>query len=189
MQLNSEFFADEIRWIENDQLRNFGKKYADLFPDYFAVNPSSSSGKHHAPWGNGKGGLRRHTKAVMFTVHVLSDAYGFTPLQHDAALVAALGHDAVKYSLPGQRHTVSSHPAEGAMFFSRVAKALNCTDLPLYEDIYKAIADHMGRWGKYDKERSYPEDFPVLSQLVHYADMVGSRPGIRFDILEENLIG
>lgn len=183
---NSEYFAQELAWIGNKAMRQFATEYVDLFPPYFEYKPASSTGKYHPTWGNGEGGLRRHTRAVMFWVHELADTYELTALEHDALLVAAVAHDAVKYGLPEKKFTDPCHDAVGAMFFSRFAKG---KDLPHYKDIYLAIAEHMGQWGHYPTRRHFPEDFSRLSQLLHVADMCGSRKGVRLDILEENLIG
>jgi hypothetical protein len=189
MLTNSEFFEEELSWIQNHQLRSFATSYVDLFPDYFAMKPSSSTHKHHPAWANTEGGLRKHTKGVAYFTHTLAEAYGLKDEEKDAALVAALGHDALKYAMGGGQHTSRSHAAEGAMFFKRVTKLLNYNDLPLLDQIYLAISDHMGRWG--DGNRDFPEGFPRLSQLVHVADMAASRPQCEFKFLQPkgSLIG
>lgn len=180
---NSEFFARELEWIEDASLKRFAVKYCDLFPPYFEVKPASSSGKYHSQWANSVGGLRKHTKAVMYMTYTLADAYGLTPQERDAAVVAALGHDAAKYSLNGGNHTTSSHAAEGAIFFKRTVKLLNSQNMPMVDQIYLAISNHMGCFCS--DHRKFPEDFPKLSQLVHLADMCASRREINFTFIDE----
>ena len=62
----SKFFEREIALIQNEDYRNFIKDYLDNYvPDYFWEIGASSSGKYHPQFSQGKGGLVRHTKAVV----------------------------------------------------------------------------------------------------------------------------
>lgn len=193
----SRYFAVEIGWIKHPAMREFAEKYVDLFPPYFMVNPASSTGKYHAPWSNIKGsdsvagGLARHVKVMCKWVKDLSDAYMLTSDQADAALLATLGHDAVKYGFAGGKYTTRTHESEGAIFFKRCVQKLAAT-FPHSEEIYNAIAFHQGRWAMADPPKRFPEDFDRIGQLVHVADMCASRQGISYDCIneeQESLIG
>lgn len=189
MNLNSEYFAEELGWIEDPALKKFATLAVDLFPPYFKEVASSSTGKYHSAWSNKPGGLRMHTKAVCLVIYELSDAYCCTPIEEDAALVAGLLHDCVKYGIGGGKHTSKTHAAEGAVFFKRLHKQLNI-DIPMVDTIYAAIADHYGKWSVCATPKRFPEEFSKISQLVHIADMVASRKPIDFPgITQENLIG
>jgi len=184
-----EFFEEELNWIKNPVFKDFAIKMVSNFPPYFMEVASSSSGKYHSKWSNCKPlGLAYHTKGVCQVAHQLSDAYGLTDDEHDAVVIASLAHDAVKYGFGGGKHTSKTHEAEGAIFFKRCVKQLN-PELPLQGSIYKAIASHQGKWCVSDTPKKFPDDFDLIGQLLHIADMVASRPGIRFDFLETNMIG
>ena len=185
----TEYFKTELGWLKHEVFRKFLEDCLQSFPPYFWEKPSSSSGKYHSKWSNQVGGLALHSRAVAQVAHQLADAYMLTDEEHDAVVVAAVMHDSVKYSLAGGKHTSKTHEAEGALFFKRCVKAY-CPDLPLQDSIYKAIASHQGIWCVSATPKKFPEDFDKIGQLLHIADMVGSRPGIKFDFLEEgNLIG
>ena len=187
---NSDYFEPVLSWFNNADLQDFAFKYVDLFPPYFAEKPASSTGKYHAPWSNVNGGLRAHTWAVCYMTKSLSDAYMLNDLEKDAALIASLGHDAVKYGFGGGNYTTKTHESEGSLFFKRVVTKLGVTDFPMYEEIYNAIAYHQGRWAVSDTKKNFPQDFSIIGQLVHVADMCASRPEIMFTFLQENsLIG
>ncbi|BCS54079.1 HD domain-containing protein [Geobacter sp. SVR] len=188
MQTNSEYFEPSYAWFKFQVNADFVRKAVDMFPPYFAEKPASSTGKYHATWSNMKGGLRAHTLAVAYMTHSLSDAYMLDDREHDAALIAALFHDAVKYGFGCGPHTSKTHESEGAIFFKRVADRLNYPNA-LNEQIYTAIAFHQGRWAVCDPSKIFPDDFGKIGQLVHIADMVASRPEVRFNFLETSLIG
>jgi hypothetical protein len=186
---NSEYFEEVLGWFKNPTFKTFATQYVDLFPPYFSDKPASSSGKYHAPWSNIRGGLRAHTYAVCYMVHSMSDAYMLGDTEHDAALIAALGHDAVKYGLGGGPHTTKTHEGEGAIFFKRVVEKLGVKNFPLFQEIYDCIAFHQGRWAVSETPKRFPDDFTPMMQLVHVADMCASRPQIRFNFLENSMIG
>ena len=184
-----EFFEDELGWLKNPVFKDFATKMLENFPPYFMEVASSSSGKYHSSWSNRKPqGLALHTKGVCLVAHLLAPAYMMSDDEHDAVVVASLAHDAVKYGFGGGKHTSKTHEAEGAIFFKRCVKQFN-PELPLQNSIYKAIASHQGQWCVSDVPKKFPDDFDHIGQLLHIADMVASRPGIRFDFLETNMIG
>lgn len=184
-----EYFEEELSWFKNPTFQDFAVKMLQSFPPYFMEVASSSSGKYHSQWSNCKPlGLAKHTKAVCQVSHQLAPAYSLTDEEHDAVLLASLCHDSIKYSWGGGKHTSKTHEAEGAIFFKRCVKQFN-PELPLQNSIYVAIASHQGPWSVSEIPKKFPEDFDKIGQLLHIADMVASRPGIRFDFLETSLVG
>lgn len=188
---NSEYFADDLGAIKNPGSRDFATQFVDLFPPYFREAASSSSGKYHAKWSNLPGGLRAHTKAVAYMVRSLAPAWSLTDDETDGALIAAVGHDAVKYGIPGGLHTSRTHEYEGACFFKKVVWKLLGDEgqLPRYQEIYNAIAWHQGRWSTTVGAPTFPEGFTRLEGIVHVADMTASRSEISFTFLQHNFIG
>lgn len=193
----SEYFKKELSWIKNPITREFATKGVDLFPPYFMEKPASSGGKYHAPWENitgseyVAGGLARHTRAMCYVVDRLAPAYMLTDDERDATLVAVLFHDSIKYDWLGGRHTVKNHESLGAVFFKRCAGKFG-KDMPLVDEIAKAICFHAGRWALSETPKIFPEDFCKIGQLTHIADMVCSSKEIEFTFInedEESLIG
>lgn len=192
----SEYFADEINGIKNEAMREFAKKYVDEFPPYFMINPASSTGKYHAAWSNTKGsegvagGLAKHVKVMCFWVNALADSEMLTSEEKDAAIVATLGHDAIKYGFGGGKYTTKTHESEGAIFFKRCLTKHKAENLPFAKEIFTAIAFHQGRWAVSAEPKVFPDDFDKIAQIVHRADMNSSRPGVEYTFLkEESLIG
>lgn len=184
-----DYFEEELSWFNSEVFKDFAVKMLQSFPPYFLEVASSSTGKYHSQWSNCKPlGLAKHTKGVCQVAHQLAPAYSLTEDEHDAVLLASLAHDAVKYGFGGGKHTSKTHEAEGAIFFKRCVKQFN-PELPLQNSIYVAISTHQGRWAVSEPPKSFPEDFDKIGQLLHIADMVASRPGIRFDFLETSLVG
>lgn len=189
---NSEYFELEIGWIKNEGLKKFANKYVDLFPPYFAEKPSSSTGKYHAPWSNLPGGLRAHTRVVAYWVKELGAAYGVEGDALDVAIIVAIGHDAIKYGFEGGKYTTKTHEEEGAVFFKKVVEKLcggDVTKFPHYNDAYEALAYHQGRWAATEPKKKFPEEFSRIAQLVHVADMCGSRRDPIYPFLESAMVG
>lgn len=185
-----EYFEREIGWINHPDMRDFTVKFLGEFPAYFMINPASSTGKYHAPWSNIKGsedvagGLARHVKAMCYVVHSMAEAEMLSSDEHDAAIIAALGHDAIKYGFDGGKFTSKAHEIMGALFFKRCVVKYGA-EFPLRESIYKAIAFHQGRWAEATPRKAFPDDFDKVGQMVHRADMFASRPEVVFTFLEE----
>ena len=185
---NSEYFIVELSWVKNPETRALTAKLLDLAPPYFAEKPSSSTGKYHSGWSNQVGGLRMHTRGVAYVAKELAPAYSLSDAETDGAIIASLAHDLIKYGFAGGQWTTKTHEHEGATFFKKAVEKLGVT-LPCYKEIYEAIDWHQGSWCTTPNSPPFPEGFSKLAQVVHVADMVASRKEIRFNFLENNLIG
>jgi hypothetical protein len=183
------YFEEEIGWIVNPDMREFAIKYLNEFPAYFMIKPASSTGKYHTPWSNTlgsagtAGGLAKHVKAMCYIVHELADAEMLTSDEHDAALIASLGHDAIKYGVHDGELTSLAHESEGADFFQHCLHKFKA-DIPFTDSICRAIAFHQGRWAVSEPPKIFPDDFDKIGQLVHRADMVVSRSKVAFSFFE-----
>lgn len=193
----SEYFAKYIDKINNNGVKKFMRLAIDKFPPYFMTVPASSTGKYHCDWSNvigsdgAAGGLAKHTYAMCWYVDQMAEAEMLTPEEKDAALVAVMFHDAVKYGFGGGKFTTKTHEAEGAVFFQRCLKQFKAEALPLADVIHKAILFHQGRWAVSDPPKMFPVDFDTVGQMVHRADMVVSRKEFKADIFpdDQSLIG
>ena len=56
----SNYFINEIEYIQNDLLRNIVIDVLDNSPECIVHIPASSSGKYHPKYSLGEGGLMRH---------------------------------------------------------------------------------------------------------------------------------
>lgn len=175
-------FEVELSWIKNEQIREFTIHCLEQAPPYFWEVPSSSTGKHHSGWSNGPGGLVKHSKATAYVAKELAPAYSLSDEDADVAIAAAILHDITKYGMHGGKYTTSDHGYVGAMFVHLLGKRYSKGEPPRLQDICKGIANHFGK--------KFPEDYSVIEELVHVADMVASRKEIKFGFLEEtSLIG
>jgi len=185
----ADYYENEISWIEHESMRDFAIKYLNDFPDYFMVKPASSTGKYHNPWSNTigsddvAGGLAKHVKAMCYIVHSLAEAEMLSIEEHDAALIATLGHDAIKYGFEGGTHTTGTHESEGAVFFRQCLQKYNAP-IPYADAICRAIEFHQGRWAEAEPAKIFPEDFDKIGQIVHRADMVASMPMVKFSFFD-----
>lgn len=187
-----EYFENELSWIKNEKLLKLCKVVLENAPEGFKQNPSSSSGKYHPDWSHGNGGLLRHTQAATYLAKELAHAYLFSDLETDAVIVATILHDVCKYGLPEQKHTTKDHDVTSALFMRRLADRHELRDTPLFNEVFLSIAFHFGRWTfreSADKIRKFPEEYSKLMEVVHIADYISSRKEIRFNFLEQSLIG
>ncbi|MHA1288445.1 MAG: hypothetical protein ACTSPB_13660 [Candidatus Thorarchaeota archaeon] len=134
-------------------------------PDYFWVNPSSSSGKYHPSDERGKYGLVLHTCRVTKITHELCIAAEIGSGRNDL-IVAAIFHDSFKYGVQGGYHTQKDHcivPGE---------------QLRINDRITELIRTHDGHWVLPDEWANADEH----QKLLHYADYIASRSFVHIRI-------
>lgn len=191
-------FADELSYIESDEIRKFVLDVFDRFtPDYFWTVPCSTSGKYHPKISLGNGGLIRHVKyAVWWGIEIMQcwpnlslDAIG----EVTAALIL---HDLNKNgesldakgfaTLP---NAVSVHgPYLGNKIRLWIGGKVGMPDTAIqFEDperinrVIAAIEGHMGIWTDSSYEMMKPQylepgtDIYNVCNIVHLADYCASR--------------
>lgn len=175
-------FVNELRYIKDDKLREFGKELIGNAEDYFFAVPASSSGKYHPTFSLGLGGLTRHTRCVAYFAMGGGESYNFDQHTTDLLVLAALAHDIKKQGNGDTGHTVREHPLLGAQYvldMQEVNPTLISKDDA--EKIASAIRAHMGKW---EGTREWVKDvskelFPLpkdgFEQALQYADYVASR--------------
>lgn len=117
-----------------------------LLPEYFFEVAASASGKHHPGYALGKGGLLRHSKAVMRIARELLDnpviGNNYKPIEKDLMLIACLLHDSVKRA-DGEKHTRFDHPllAVNLLYKNKDKLSLDGSELKFLAHV---IRSHMG---------------------------------------------
>ena len=180
----TDFFKRELDLIVNEDLRMMVKSYLEeSVPDYFWEIGASSSGKFHPAFSQGKGGLVRHTKAVvMFAEELLRmSTYAFMRDEYkDYVIAACLVHDTAKYGVKEyDKAEYKNHAPAAAVAFDTWCMSL---DYDCSEFLLNAIASHMGQWSTDRDDRP----FTNIDRCVHMADYMASRPFIDIpQIVEE----
>ena len=175
------FFKRELSWIKNEDIKELFVACRDNAPDYFYCIPASTSGKYHADYELGLGGLYRHSLGVArFMHHFLSiEQYAkeFTERAQDLLILGCCFHDVLKCGTNGSSFTVQDHPLQGASYIKEQNIKLKCQ---LSEEeinfVYDNISSHMGQWStsKSGKE-ILPKPTTLAQELTHLADMLASR--------------
>ena len=169
----SKYFEREINLIQSEDYRMFIKHYLDkVCPDYFWEIGASSSGKYHPQFSQGKGGLVRHTKAVvMFAEELLRmSSYMYMSEEYkDYVIMACIVHDTCKY---GWEEYNKDQYKDHAKFASMLVNNawLDYFDYQAPEFFLSAIRCHMGQWS--EKE---DRPFTNIDRCVHMADYMASR--------------
>lgn len=180
----SDFFKRELDLIVNEDLRMAVKSYLEeSVPEYFWEIGASSSGKFHPAFSQDKGGLVRHTKAVvMFAEELLRmSSYAFMRDEYkDYVIAACIVHDTAKYGAKEyDKAEYKNHAPAAAVAFDTWCISL---DYDCSEFLLNAIASHMGQWSTDRDDRP----FTNIDRCVHMADYMASRPFIDIpQIVEE----
>lgn len=180
----TDFFKRELDLIVNEDLRMMVKSYLEeSVPDYFWEIGASSSGKFHPAFSQGKGGLVRHTKAVVLFAEELlrMSTYAFMRDEYkDYVIAACLVHDTAKYGVKEyDKAEYKNHAPAAAVAFDTWCISL---DYDCSEFLLNAIASHMGQWSTDRDDRP----FTNIDRCVHMADYMASRPFIDIpQIVEE----
>ena len=187
------FFKRELSYIRHDDIKALFIVCRDNAPDYFYCIPASTSGKYHAEYELGLGGLYRHSLGVArFMHHFLSiEQYAkeFTERKQDLLILGCCFHDVLKCGSNGSSFTVQDHSLRGAAYVREQNTKLKC---PLQDEeinfVCAAMSSHMGEWNKSKSGKEIlPKPETLAQQLVHLADLLASRKDleVHFRIDEE----
>lgn len=182
--IKSENFTRELNLITDEVLKMAVKSYLDeRVPDHFWEDGASSSGKFHPQFSQGKGGLVRHTKAVvMFAEELLRmSSYMYMKDEYkDYVIAACILHDTMKYGLyEYDKSEYKNHAKNASIAFQHWCRT--ACDYEPSEFLLGAIASHMGQWST-DKE---DRPFTNIDRCVHMADYMASRNFIDIPSLRE----
>lgn len=181
-QKAQESMQSALELIEAPRLRKVVEHMWKFAPDYFFVIPASVSGKHHAEWSTGKGGLVRHVLMGVKVAYDLARTFGLTDKERDLALVAMFGHGILKYGFDFDKRYLPMHPfLPRTHYGSEKSPAFIGTFAYSEEfDVFmRAIERHMGSiaTGEWSQTSGIKPETP-LEQVVHLADYMASRKGI-----------
>jgi len=178
---DKEFLDDCIDKINTDQIRQWVRNWLyEKTPDYFWTIPSSSSGKYHPSYGQGEGGLARHTKAAFYIALDLLDRglIQFREVERDIILASILIHDTFKKG-QGEMHSRADHPK---LVYDEIIKE-GCDEGSVRNRIAKCVASHMGQWNKDYKTGKEINAKPEteMEKFVHLCDYLASRKYLEFN--------
>ena len=158
-------------------------------PDYFFEIPASSTGKYHPQYALGKGGLYRHTRALLrvlnhlLTVDCIKEK--FSPRERDLLRLAGLIHDSRKSgeAEAKSKFTKFNHPllaAEAVRQFKGKFPSISDEEI---EYVASAVASHMGQWNTARGDKTVlPTPKTDGEIIVHIADYLASRKDIEIDV-------
>ena len=181
-----------IKLMKNNELKYFVKHFLDWdVPEQFFTTASSSTGKHHPPEDNGKGGCIRHTLKAIQVGMDLCRLYNLNDYNRDIIITALLLHDSFKNWKDGKwnKHTNYEHGKVGAdMIRYRAKNAYSFIYHPViscqtYKQILKVahlVEIHMGRWAQPKKYLNFFRK--RLEQIIIESDYIASRKGISFKV-------
>lgn len=201
MLAEAEKIKKLIWLIEDDDLRGFTYFILSQSHPTFWEMPSSSSGKYHPEWENGKEGLIRHIKAVMALALSSLRRYGYSiespgdadenAKTRDILAFAVLTHDWGKNGHPTNnwgKHTTKTHGEDAAKiikeemlpkfikFFPEIKNKDELEDM--VSKACFAIQHHYGVWSK-DKLKPTDPELTVEAKILQEADYYSSRKIIK----------
>lgn len=174
-----KLFSMELGYIQDNELRKSLLKLIELLPEYWFVEPASSTGKYHPEYALGEGGLLRHSKAAMRIGYELlvnpSIGEKYTNREKDLMLMSLLVHDGLKLGLPQENYTRFDHPILMANFVIEHQE-----EIGIREEDAKFMADviqtHMGPWTTdYNGNEVLEKPKTKYQNFVHMCDYLASR--------------
>lgn len=186
-----ELFLDELGYIKDENYQEVLLNIINLLPEYWFIEPASSTGKYHPEYALGKGGLLRHSKAAMRIGYELlsnpciGDKY--TDREKDLILMSLLVHDGLKLGLPQEKYTRFDHPILMGKFIldKKDEIGLNLEDATFMNDVIKT---HMGPWTTdYDGNEVLEKPKTKYQNFVHMCDFLASRKCILVPFEDDNI--
>lgn len=178
---------DELKQINNCNIRRFVEKILNELPEYFWIIPASSSGKYHPNYALGEGGLVRHTKAVVKIADSLFELYHFDDIEKDIIIASLILHDGFKSGYEGvnNSYTRFEHPLIMSNYINEYDIYDYCEGSENYDElldtmkyiateIASCVSCHMGKWRERDG-LILPRPETEMQKFVHLCDYLASR--------------
>jgi hypothetical protein len=183
-------FQEELDLIKRKDIREFTEYgIKNHIPDYFFEIPASSTGKYHPSFAQGKGGLARHTKALVRTGVAMTGASLIFPMTSDEIdmfISAGIMHDGKKSDdAVNAKFTVHEHPILMGDAILNDFMMMSLVDRETAQRIVGAIKSHMGQWNTNRYSNIVlPTPQGRLEMFLHLADYLASRKclELNFDI-------
>lgn len=182
--IKAEHFSHELALIADEELATMVSLFLEeRVPTYFWTDGASSSGKYHPQFSQGKGGLVRHTKAVVLFAEELlrMSSYSFMRDDHkDFVIAACILHDTIKYGFNENidKAEYKNHAKNAAYAFRMFCLE---HDYQPSEYLLSAIRSHMGQWSTNKDDKP----FTPIDRCVHMADYMASRSFIDIPQVKE----
>ncbi|MEA1899027.1 MAG: hypothetical protein U9N53_15320, partial [Bacteroidota bacterium] len=121
-ELIEENFGDIVDLIKSKKIRDFVEGALSQAPREFWIAPASSTGKHHPPENNVKGGLVVHTRKGIRVILNLFRLYGIEDqLLKDKMIAGFILHDIGKGGDPWEDRTDPEHGPKAAHWLAKIA--------------------------------------------------------------------
>jgi len=173
-QIKNETFAEELKLIFNESIREFTRVCVCSAPDYFFLDcPASTSGKYHPLDELGADGTILHTKKVFTVAYDLCRGLECES-SRDEILAACIIHDLRKQGLKKSGHTMKNHPTLAADLVEEVQAATQILSEKSFNIIENCVGYHYGPWssGKWKKSlKKYTSE----ELCVYLSDYVASK--------------
>ena len=169
----------EIKEIKDSRLRENLEIIVSNLPDYFFIEPASSTGKYHPSFSLGEGGLLRHSKvAFRIGLELLNTSTfnkDFTDQERDLLLMSILVHDGLKKGKIEDKYVRFDHPVLMANYLEEIKDKLSLSkeELDFMKDV---ISSHMGEWNTSPYSKVVlPLPETKYQKFVHLCDLLSSK--------------
>lgn len=176
-----KIFEKELNYILNPTIKTFTKKAIEKIPDYFFTVPSSSTGKYHAAYALGGGGLARHVRACVRIAVELYRMEMFNWMNDDdkdLVIASLILHDSYKQGKDGSGgHTLTEHPILAKFAIIEDPELNSILTQKQLEKVGNNIARHMGAWTKdfMTEQEVLEKPKTKMENFVHLVDYIASR--------------
>lgn len=174
-----ELLNTEIKQIKDERLRENLEIIVDNLPDYFFLEPASSTGKYHPSFSLGTGGLLRHSKVAfrigLELLNTSTFSEDFTLLERDLLLMSILVHDGLKKGKIEDKYTKFDHPILMANYLDELKDKLTLSnkEIGFMKDV---ILSHMGEWNTSPYSKVVlPLPKTKYQKFVHLCDLLSSK--------------
>lgn len=153
-QKAEKVFKNELDLIDKEAIRDFVLECFDKFcPDYFWTAPSSTTGKWHPKYAQGKGGIIRHTKAAVWWGIELMKPFSISDEYKSVVVASLILHDLRKNGDSLEEKAKKGYAitkTHGVDLVGKMASDSGYTNVgsaPAWKEyIFRAISSHMGIW-------------------------------------------
>lgn len=172
-------FEKELFLIADKKVRDFTLSCLERAPGYFWFSAASISGKYHSSFGQGDGGLVRHTRALCHFSHQLvmeCDPLGLNK-KFDSIISAGILHDLVKYGFTFEYDDYLHHGEIAAKLVYEWGKGI--IEEEQLSEICNMILFHLGPYEKRSNTLPWQDKLVKKTHyLIQICDIMASRKDI-----------
>jgi len=185
-------FEKEINYIKKEKYRENAFKVIELLPDYFFLEPASSTGKYHPSFSQGTGGLVRHTKVAVRIAYelLINETIGsaFKQDEKDLMIFGLLIHDGLKCGLVKSRYVLNNHPTLICEYLKDNKDKLTLTDNEI-NFICSSVESHTGQWNKdFNNNEILPKPINKYQKFIHMCDYLSSKKFLDVNFIDDIIV-